>query len=233
MKKLIFTAAVAALMTYTSVSAADNLPQFGVDPVEDVVKAMTLEEKVNFVVGVRRGTIYGPGGTPGMPVRPFIPGDNTTSIDDAPEAVPGARTAYSRGRVQGAAGETYGIPRLGIPIFMFADGPAGLRISATREGEKNTYYCTAFPTGSSLASSWDTELVENVTKAMGNEVREYGVDILLAPGMNIMRSPLCGRNFEYYSEDPILAGKMASAYIRGIQSNGVGTSLKHFAVNNQ
>ncbi|MDE6369815.1 MAG: glycoside hydrolase family 3 C-terminal domain-containing protein [Muribaculaceae bacterium] len=232
MKKIILGCGLLAAASGSSVGA-ERLPQFGIDPVEDVVKAMTLEEKVNFVVGTRRGTNYGPGGTPGMPVREFIPNDNSTSIDDVPEAVPGAVTAFTRGRVQGAAGETYGVSRLGVPIFMFADGPAGLRIQPTREGDKNTYYCTAFPTGSSLAASWDTSLVEDVTTALGNEVKEYGVDILLAPGMNIMRSPLCGRNFEYYSEDPVLAGKIAASYIRGVQSNGVGTSLKHFAVNNQ
>ena len=173
-----------------------------------ILKAMTDEEKCTLVVGMSMSSAYW-----GLP-----------SASDRPDA---------RELVPGAAGQTFCIPRLGIPCTVVADGPAGLRISPTREGDPDTYYCTGFPVGISLASSWNTALVENTTKAMGEEVKEYGVDVLLAPGMNIQRNPLCGRNFEYFSEDPVLSGKIAAAYVRGIQSNGVGVSIKHYAGNNQ
>lgn len=131
---------------------------------------------------------------------------------------------------------TKAIERLGIPSIWFADGPHGLRKQsgvADHLGVNGSVAATCFPTASGLASSWNRELIYRVGEALGVESQAEGVSILLGPGANIKRSPLCGRNFEYFSEDPYLTGELAVAHITGVQSQGVGTSLKHFAVNNQ
>ena len=179
-------------------------PQLRADNIDEVLKAMTLEEKAKLLVG----------------------GANTFFGDQA--AVGGEADL-----VAGAAGTSPAIPRLGIPATVLTDGPAGVRIDPTRKGTDKTFYASAFPIGSCLASTWNTELVNQVGQAIGNETKEYRCDVILGPGMNLHRNPLCGRNFEYYSEDPLLTGRIAAAYINGVQSQGAGVSAKHFAVNSQ
>lgn len=133
----------------------------------------------------------------------------------------------------GTAGRTYDIPRLGIPSVYLADGSHRLAMSVKRDFDSRFYYATEFPSGTTVAATFDPNAAYQVGAALGEEVKDYGMDVLLAPGANLMRNALCGRNHEYYSEDPVVTGKMAAGYIKGVQSQGVGTCLKHFAVNNQ
>lgn len=183
-----------------------SLPQLGKNTIKEVIAAMTIEEKAKLVVG-----------------NGFrMPGAGGPTIGQTQDKVPGA------------AGTTFAIPRLGIPSIVVSDGPAGVRIDPIRNKDSSkTYYATAFPVATLLASTWDTALVKKVGVAFGSEVHDYGIDILLAPALNIHRDPLGGRNFEYYSEDPVVSGKITSAMVNGVESNGVGTSIKHFAANNQ
>ncbi len=201
-KKTLILSAIAA--TCCMGVNGQNYPKLGVDPIDKVISAMTLDEKLDMVIGAAG-----------------IDTDASSTIGSSAERVPGA------------AGQLNAIPRLGIPAIVVADGPAGVRINPTREGTKQTFYCTHFPVATVVSSTWNTELANQIGKAMGDETRHYGVDVLLAPATNIMRNPLNGRNFEYYSEDPLLAGKICAAVVNGVQSNGVGTSVKHFALNNQ
>src|SRR5688572_23308966 len=124
------------------------------------------------------------------------------------------------------------IERLGLGSICLTDGPHGVRKAAGTDFT-NSAPATCFPTASALACSWDTELVREVGEALGREAQALDVQVLLGPGINMKRSPLCGRNFEYFSEDPTLAGRLAAAHVMGVQSQGVGACLKHFAANNQ
>ncbi|AYD46248.1 glycoside hydrolase family 3 C-terminal domain-containing protein [Arachidicoccus soli] len=178
------------------------LAQSGNQIIKHVIAKMTLQEKVRLLIG-----------------------GNDVKFE-------GAYTDVTN-KVPGAAGFTYPLRRLNLPSLILSDGPAGVRIEPIRNHDSSkTYYATGFPVATLLASTWDTALVYKVGDAFGNEVKEFGVDVILAPAMNIQRNPLDGRNFEYYSEDPVIAGNIAAALVNGIQSNGVGTSIKHFVANN-
>lgn len=191
-------------MTLAAAVTASAQLKLTADNIDQIVREMTLEEKATLIVGAGWGSM------------------NAGSV-----------TASDTRLVPGAAGTTQPIARLGIPATVLSDGPAGLRIEPVRQGDSQTYYCTGYPIGTVLACTWNTPMVEELLATMGEEVHEYGVDVLLAPGMNLHRNPLNGRNFEYFSEDPLLSGKISAAYVRGIQSQGVGVSVKHFAGNDQ
>ena len=193
-----------ALAATTCMMTMNAQPKLSATNIDEVIQAMTLEEKAKLLVG----------------------GANNFFGD---QAVVGGEATL----VAGAAGTSPEIARLGIPATVLTDGPAGVRIDPTRKGDSQTYYATGFPIGTCLASTWNTDLVTKVGEAIGNETKEYRCDVILGPGMNLHRSPLCGRNFEYYSEDPFVTGKIGAAYINGVQSQDAGVSAKHFAVNSQ
>jgi beta-glucosidase len=184
------------------IAVSQSVPMLRSDNIREVIQAMTLDEKVNMVLGVGDEGVW--------------------------------RHYKTQGKIvlKGQACAMYSIPRLGIPHIVLTDGPAGLRIDTIQDGVDHPTYATAFPSATALASTWNKDLVQKVGEAMGNEVLEYGSDVLLGPGMNIQRNPLTGRNFEYYSEDPLVSGEMAAAMVNGIQKYNVGACMKHFAANN-
>ncbi|MDP3354068.1 MAG: beta-glucosidase [Flavobacteriaceae bacterium] len=176
-----------------------------------LIDQLSIEEKVYLVIGT------------GMD----LPG--LTEKIDSPSPVVG----MTQDKIPGAAGTSFTNSKHNFPAVVFADGPAGIRISPIRETYPNqTFYATAFPTATSISSTWNIELAKEIGSAFGREGKEYGVDFLLAPALNIHRNPLGGRNFEYYSEDPVLSGKIAAAFINGVQTEGVGATIKHFVANN-
>jgi len=180
---------------------------------ESIVAKMSVQERMNMLVG------------PGYAMRADRSfGPDYEALTNLKNDVPG-----SVGYINGVYNEQTG---LDIAAVKLADGAAGLRIDPTRDGDSQTYFATAFPVSTLLASTWNPEILQAVGKAIAEEVKEYGLDFWLAPGLNIQRNPLNGRNFEYFSEDPLLSGIMASAQVTGAQSVGVGATIKHFVANN-
>ena len=198
----------------------------GTITMEEFVSGLTVSQMADIVIGGNK-----------LPsASGQAAGAASANADDVSD---GTMIGAQANSVQGAAGETAGIyiESKKIPNIVLADGPAGLRITQEYEGEDGKEYyqfCTAWPIGTLLAQTWDPDVVKEVGTAFGEELKEYGVTVLLAPGMNIHKNALCGRNFEYYSEDPYVTGTIAIAETEGVQSNpGIGVCIKHFAANNQ
>ena len=194
-----------AIQVLIQSKTGDQLPQLGKDKIEKVIAAMTPDEKIGMSVGDGK----------------FLP----AAISKTTEQGTGIIIANQNSKMV--------IPRLSVMSSALTDGPSGINRDPHPEGATEYSYTTAFPTSTCLAATWNTELVENVGRAYGNEALEYDYDVVLMPALNLHRNPKCGRNFEYYSEDPMLSGKLAGAMVRGVQSNGVGATLKHFLANNQ
>lgn len=193
--KLVSFFGMMAVVSTATISSSFAQPKLNANNIDEVIAAMTVEEKVNLLLGCGQ--------------------------------------SFGEVKFPGTAGRTFDIPRLGIESAYLADGPHRLHMNKTREWDSKTYITTEFPSETNVAALFDTEAAYQIGQAIGAEVRDFGLDVLLAPGVNLMRSALCGRNNEYYSEDPVLAGKSAAGFINGIQSMGSGTCLKHFAINNQ
>ena len=193
-------------LSIVGVVAASTKPlQLNEKNIDKVIKELTLQEKAHLVVGARLA-------------------DNKDAAGEI---------GYTKKLVPGVAGTTYPIERLGIAPVVMADGPSAVRLSVKRDGDEKRYFATNVPCETLIASSWNNEVAYKMGAILGHESLEYGIDVLLAPGVNMMRNPLCGRNYEYFSEDPLLAGKMCASMVNGIESEGVGACPKHFAVNNQ
>ena len=167
------------------------------------------------------------------PSSPLSPGE-ASAVEERVEALLAQMTLNEKVSLLSGLNtwQTVPIERLGIPSLTMTDGPHGVRANRTGPDRIDSP-ATSFPTGVSMAASWDVDLVEQVGAALARETRALGCDILLGPCVNIVRTPLAGRNFEAYSEDPYLAGRTGVGWVRGLQSQGVGASLKHYACNNQ
>ena len=191
-----FSVVFMAVATLCGYSLSSSAQQLRAESIDEVLNAITLEEKCHLVLGC------------GMHFN-----------DEA--------------KFPGTAGSTFGVARLGIPETYCADSQQGLRMNAKRDWDHNDYYPTDFVASMTLASTWDREAAFKVGQGIGNEVREFGLDWILSPAMNLIRNPLCGRNHEYYSEDPYLSGTIGAGYVKGVQSEGTAACPKHFVANNQ
>ncbi|WP_455584647.1 beta-glucosidase [Bacteroides sp.] len=213
--------------SFSNVLAA-NKPQYSDKDINKIINRLTLEQKARLLVGCtgsNTGLSHIVAGAAGYTFAIDSLGIPSINLADGPV---GVRITPVPSNWKYIAYDS-----LGIPTVNQTENPAGTQIPTTPPDKGYTSYCTCFPSTTALAATWNKDMARSEGNAIGDEARAYGVDIILTPGINIMRNPLCGRNFEYFSEDPILTGILGSAMINGIQDKGIGTSLKHFIANNQ
>ena len=196
MKKTFLSFSALALLCLAPAGTKAQQLKLTPNNIDEIVKALTVDEKIHMIVGCGNGW-----GDPDV-------------------------------KFPGIAGWTYEVPRLGITEAHLADGPHGVNMNQYRDFDSFDYSCTTMPTSTGMAATWDVNVLKEVGDIIGYELKERGLDVILAPAINLQRNMLGGRIQEYMSEDPLLTGKLAAAYIQGVQKNGVGTSLKHFAANN-